>query len=397
MLTTPSAGSKAPAMARARSPWQDAVAAAGKLGKALLGEAGDVALRAAAGEPRRVVRHLLDPATGLAVREVLDRERLGTLARTFRDEASELALATAWRAATVPGVRQALDPDVRALVAEVTALLRQAALTPVDPDTVDRDGTALIQALAPPVDALMRGYFRFEVEGLDRVPRGPALLVSNHEAGTSFVQVLGMGARFYLERGLEERIVGLMHDRLFQVPLLANLLGHLGAVRASHEAADAAFTRGWKVYVAPGGNLDAFRPYAERHVVKLGGRRGWIRLARRNRVPVVPVVFIGGQETFFVLDDGQYLAQNLGLKKRFRIDTLPLWLGLPFGVGLGPVFHVPLPAKCKVRFLDPVAIGDPEPGETDAAFESRMYDEVLSVMQAAMDEMAAERSLPLLG
>ncbi len=371
--------------------------AALRLGKALLEETGDLALRAAAGEPGRPDRHLHDPAPVRAVRRALEPERLEELARTFRSEASELALETAGRAASVPGLGRALDPETRALIAEVAGLLRRAALTPVDPDDVDRGGAELIRAVAPPVDALMRGYFRFEVEGIDRVPRGAALLVSNHEAGTTFVQVLGMGARFYLERGLDERIVGLMHDRLFDVPLLANVLGHLGAVRASQRAADDALSRGFKVFVAPGGNLEAFRPYSQRHVIKLGGRRGWVRLARRNRVPIVPLVFIGGQETFFVLDDGQYLATNLGLRKSLRIDTLPVWLGLPFGVGLGPLFHLPLPAKCKVRFLDPVEVRDGPPGETDAQLEARVYDEVVAAMQAAMDEMAAERTLPVLG
>ncbi len=277
-------------------------------------------------------------------------------------------------------------------------LLREAALAPVDPYDVEYDNDELRERLAPAVDTLVSTYFRFEVEEMDRVPPGRALLVFNHDSGTTALPVLGLGARWIVERGTEERFVGLMHDRLFQVPVIGNLLGHLGGVRASHEAAEAAFRAGHKVLVAPGGNLEAFRPFKQRNVIKFGGRTGWVKLALRNQVPIVSVVFHGGQETFVVLHDGQILARALGLKKLFRFDTFPIFLGLPWGVGLGPIFHLPLPVKCSARFLDPYPLDGYSPEDADDPRVVRqLYARITREMQHALEDMAAKRKIPFLG
>jgi 1-acyl-sn-glycerol-3-phosphate acyltransferase len=281
---------------------------------------------------------------------------------------------------------------------ETLTLLREAALTPVDPDDVRRDNNELIQRLVPAVDALIRLYFRLDVEGLDKVPEGRSLLVFNHDSGTTSLPILGLGARYYLERGYGERLIGLMHDALFEVPALGNLLGALGAVRASPENADEVLRRGHKVVVAPGGNLEAFRPYSARHTIRFGGRTGWIKLALRHGVPITPVVFIGGQETFFVLHDGQALARALGLKKRFRLDTFPIFLGLPWGIGLGPIFHIPLPAKCQAKILDPISLEGTSPEDADDPRVVReLYALITHTMQDALEKMAARRRIPFFG
>jgi 1-acyl-sn-glycerol-3-phosphate acyltransferase len=264
-------------------------------------------------------------------------------------------------------------------------LIREAAVTPQDPDAVERDNGELIERLAPVIDEVFRAYFRFEVEGIDTVPRGPALMVFNHEAGISFAQILGMGARWYLRRGTSDPIMALMHDAMFGVPLLGNFLARLGAVRASRGAARAVLERGVKIAVAPGGNLEAFRPWSERHLIKFGGHRGWARLALETGTTVVPIVFSGGHDTFLVLHDGHQLARLLGMHRWLRTDTFPVFLGLPWGLGVGPLFHLPLPVKCAVRFLEPIEVARDASG--DAAAVDDLYVRVASRMQAALYEM----------
>lgn len=76
--------------------------------------------------------------------------------------------------------------------------------------------------------------------------------------------------------------------------------------------------------------------------------------------------------------------------------TFPLVLGLPWGLSLGPLFHLPLPTRCDVRVLDPIdapAFGAPDdPRAADA-----LYDAVTTGMQAAMTEMASKRRWPVIG
>ena len=69
-----------------------------------------------------------------------------------------------------------------------------------------------------------------------------------------------------------------------------------GTLRASHESARKAFSRGRKVQVFPGGNLEAFRSYKERNRIVFGNRRGFVKLAIREQVPIIPAVFVGGHE-----------------------------------------------------------------------------------------------------
>ncbi|MBM4371046.1 MAG: glycerol acyltransferase, partial [Deltaproteobacteria bacterium] len=154
--------------------------------------------------------------------------------------------------------------------------------------------------------------------------------------------------------------------------------------------------RGRKILVAPGGNLEAFRPWTQRFRIRFGGHRGFARLALRHRVPVVPAVFAGGHESFVVLHDGRFIVEALDLHRRLRLDTFPLVLSLPWGLSLGPLFHLPLPTRCDVRFLDPIDPAAFGPPGDEAAAEA-LYEAVTGAMQGALTEMGARRQWPVIG
>jgi 1-acyl-sn-glycerol-3-phosphate acyltransferase len=267
--------------------------------------------------------------------------------------------------------------------------LVRAATTPIDPTDPDGLDPELITALARPVQKLCRVWFGLEVEGIEHLPEGPALLVGNHNSGSSFVEAMGVAAESHLQRP-DLPWHGLAHDAIIGLPALGRVLHRLGALKAGHETAAGAFARGRKVIVFPGGNREAYRPFRRRYRVEMGDRRGFVKLALRHRVPIVPVVFVGGHSGFIVLDDGKRLARLLRAERWLRSDTWPLWVGLPFGVFLGPGMHVPLPVKCTTRFLppiDPLDHGDPE----DPATVEKVFTAVETAMQLAMDELAAAR------
>ncbi len=167
---------------------------------------------------------------------------------------------------------------------------------------------------------------------------------------------------------------------------------------ATHDGRGIAAVSGKKVFVFPGGNLEAFRPYRDRYKITFGGKKGFIRLALRERVPIIPVVLVGGHETFFVLHNGEALAKLLRLKKLVRSETCALFLGLPWGLGFGPIFHLPLPAKSQVRFLKPISLKkySPKDIKNEKAVDE-IYEKVTSSMQAAVDELSAKRKFPIIG
>lgn len=267
--------------------------------------------------------------------------------------------------------------------------VRRAATTPVDPADPDAVDTTLLRDLAGPVDALCRAWFRLDVQGLNNIPSGPALVVGNHNSGVSFVEALGTGARVYLHHGTSTPWHGLAHDAIIDMPGLGPLLTRLGALRAGHDTAAAAFARDRKVLVFPGGNREAFRPWRQRNEVHFYGRTGFVRLALRHRVPIVPVAYHGGHSAFIVLRSGRRIARYSGLGKAIRTDAWPLFIGLPWGIGLGPLFHVPLPVRCTTRFLEPIPTAHlPPDAANDPEVVAALRDEVQSRIQAALDDMA---------
>jgi 1-acyl-sn-glycerol-3-phosphate acyltransferase len=168
-----------------------------------------------------------------------------------------------------------------------------------------------------------------------------------------------------------------------------------GTVAANHENAHAALATGSALLVYPGGDYEVHRPSWESAKVDFGGRKGFIRLALDEDVPIVPVVSIGGQETALFLSRGEWLAKLLRLDTMFRLKVLPISIALPWGLNVGDMLgHIPLPSKITIEALDPIDLReefgkDPDPDE--------VYEEVVSRMQKTLTALQAERRLPVIG
>ncbi len=243
-------------------------------------------------------------------------------------------------------------------------------------------------------------YFRPEVRGFDRVPeRGPMLVVGNHSGGQMPPDIPVLLTAWWRERGEDEPIHALFHSFLLRLPGMGALMERAGAVEAGQDDAEQVLRGGSVLIVYPGGDREVFRPWSERNRIDLGGRMGAVRLALRTQVPVVPTVSVGAHETVVVLARGERLARMLGLDRRFRITTMPLVFGPPFGVVPGGIPTWPLPAKITVELLDPIDWSSrfgPEAAEDDTVVRE-CYDELVDVMQTALDRLAAERRFPIIG
>jgi 1-acyl-sn-glycerol-3-phosphate acyltransferase len=129
--------------------------------------------------------------------------------------------------------------------------------------------------------------------------------------------------------------------------------------------------------------------------VDFGNRKGFIRLALEQDVPIVPVVAVGGQETALFLSRGEHLAKALGLDRLFRLKVLPISIGLPWILNVGDMLgHIPLPAKLTVEALPPIHLREEFGPEPDV---DEVYDHIVRLMQDTLEALAAERRLPVLG
>ena len=263
-------------------------------------------------------------------------------------------------------------------------------VTPRADDPLDERDPEFIDATIDLYNGLLKPYFRPEVRGLEKIPDGPVLLVGNHSGGTLIADTFVFAYAFIKHFGSERLFHQLVHDVAINLPMVARGLRKYGGMAASHENAERALERGAAVLVYPGGDWESYRPTWQQDKVDFAGRRGFLRLARKMGVPIVPVVAIGGQETALFLTRGEGLAKATGFDRLTRIKVMPFQIAPPFGLTfLDLPTRIPLPAQITVQVLDPISLDDID-GEP-------AYDHVTGVMQEALDELDSERTVPILG
>lgn len=273
---------------------------------------------------------------------------------------------------------------------------RRLVVRRADQDPFDRRDPDYIRRTLPALRALSEIYFRAEVRGLDNIPpSGPVLLVGNHSGGTIIVDTFVFAQAFYDHFGADRVFHQLAHDLVFKVPGVRALLTPYGTVPAAPQNMRTALARGAALLVYPGGDRETYRASWHSAEIDFAHRSGFVRLALELDVPIVPVVAIGGQETALFLGRGERVARLLHLHQLLRLDVAPVQIAPPWGVTVLDVpGRVPLPAKITVDVLPPIDLRAELGDDPDV---ERGYDLVTARMQDALDELAADRTLPLIG
>jgi len=259
----------------------------------------------------------------------------------------------------------------------------------------DRDPQAIAQ-LMPIWEWFYRYYFRVTSDGWQHVPpTGQFLIVGSHNGGLAAPDMF-MGMYDWFRRfGTDRAIYGLMHPMVWKVfPEMARQATICGAVQAHPRMAIAAFRRGASVLVFPGGAQDVFRPHALRDRIYFHDRKGFIKLALREGVPILPFVSHGAHDTLFVLGDlydgMRQLHEKFGMPWLFGLDpeVFPVYVGLPWLLAIGPLPNFPLPAQIHTRFCEPIAFDRSGPGAAhDRDYVDKCYDRVVTAMQRSLDDL----------
>jgi 1-acyl-sn-glycerol-3-phosphate acyltransferase len=276
---------------------------------------------------------------------------------------------------------------LRELSQQVSRFVPRADLDERDPDYI-RERLPLFWLYASI-------WYRGEVRGLGNIPdSGPVLLVGNHSGGNMLPDTLVFTLAFSTYFGVERSFYQLAHNLVLAMPGLG-WLRKFGTVAASHENARKALRSDAALLVYPGGDYEVHRPIWERNRVDFNGRKGFLRLAIEEDVPIVPVVAIGGQETAVFLSRGERLARLLALDRIFRLKVLPISLALPWGVNVGDMLgHIPLPAKITIETLPAVHLREQFGPDPDV---DEVYDHLIGVMQESLDALSSERRFPVIG
>jgi 1-acyl-sn-glycerol-3-phosphate acyltransferase len=281
------------------------------------------------------------------------------------------------------------------LIAGLGANVGQQVIDRIPVADLDERDPDYIRENLPGAWLLASFYFRADVRGLHNIPaEGPVLMVGNHSGGNMTPDTTVFTLAFTTYFGVERRFHQLAHNLVLAMPSLG-FLRKYGTIAAGQDNARKALQTGAAVLVYPGGDYEVHRPTWDSSKVDFGGRKGFIKLALEENVPIVPIVSIGGQETALFLTRGERLARLLALDRVARLKVLPVSLALPWGLNVGDMLgHLPLPAKITIEALPAIDLraqfgSDPDPGE--------IYDHVTRLMQDTLDALAAERWLPVIG
>jgi 1-acyl-sn-glycerol-3-phosphate acyltransferase len=239
------------------------------------------------------------------------------------------------------------------------------------------------QAVRRVYSPIYKHWFRVEWEGLEKIPeRGGALLVCNHAGAIpSDAPVIMHG----IEEELGRPVYG-MADFFFRtVPWLGTAWARAGGLTAHPDNALRLLRdRGELALVFPEGTKRPSKTYKDRYRLRRFGRGGFVEIAMRAGVPVVPIVCIGAEESMPIVFRLPSVAKALGVPY-VPVTANMLLLG-PLGV-LGY-----FPAKFKLRVLDPVRFDMPSGQERYS--KSRIMDEAEKIraqMQETIIDMLRDR------
>jgi 1-acyl-sn-glycerol-3-phosphate acyltransferase len=280
------------------------------------------------------------------------------------------------------------------LVGDAAAPAPAVASAPDEPVTLDGllrvdawGRSESVRALARTLyDPVYRHWLRTEWDGLERVPlEGGALLVGNHAGAIpSDAPVVMHG----IESELLRPVYGLAENLFRQLPVVGTLWSRAGGVPAHPDNAYRLLhDDGQLVLVFPEGTKATGKLVRDRYQLRRFGRGGFVEIAMRAGVPIVPIAVVGNEEAMPILWKSNRIAKATGLPYvPFTANQLvfgPLGLVAPF------------PAKFKLRVLPPVHFD--VASDQERYSRSRVMDESerirQTVQEALYDMLRTRRSV----
>ncbi|MEA2472804.1 MAG: hypothetical protein QOE06_719 [Thermoleophilaceae bacterium] len=240
-------------------------------------------------------------------------------------------------------------------------------------------------------------WFRMEMEGWENIPDSASLLIGIHSGAPFVWDAWTVGIHWWRHFGDERTLHGTAHDALMAAPGIGGYFRRMGVLPAAPDSISAALAAGHDVALWPGGEVDSLRPWTKRDEAVLAGRKGFVRMAIRAGVPIVPISTVGGPDSMPVLFSGRKLAKALQLDRIARLKMFPIAVSAPWGIGPALLPEIPLPTKIRTAFQEPITFANDPDKANDDDYVDRKYHEVRDSIQRGMDALARRRRLPLFG
>jgi len=227
-------------------------------------------------------------------------------------------------------------------------------------------------------------YHRYAVDGLEHLDVREARLIAGYHGRPLAYDMCMLTVALYDRLGYLPH--GMVHRGVRYVPPMRWLARGLGFVIADGEELAAAVRRGEHIMVTPGGGEEGCRRFDDTYRVRWGDRVGYVRLAVKYGLQIVPVGAAGADGGYIGLNSGVALGRRVGLPKDYA------WMAW---TGVGPTGLWPLSPPFPVRMyqligtpIDPRDAGAVSTDDREALL--RVHRQVVAAVQSLLDR-ARER------
>lgn len=241
----------------------------------------------------------------------------------------------------------------------------------------------------PLLETLCKRYFRVALAGAEHLPEnGRALLVANRSGALPWD---GLVLRTALRAARPSLcpLRWLAEDSVIHYPFMGVMMNRLGAVRACPENAERLLSQDRMVAVFPEGAQGSRKLFRDRYRLQRFGRGGYVKLALKFGVPILPTAIIGAEETNPVLGRSRLLGRIVGTESMPITPTFP-WLG-PLGL-------LPAPIKWRIAIGEPIDLSKHGPRSADDALVvHRLNEQIRASLQTLVDQSKTARGRALFG
>ncbi|MBT3181707.1 MAG: acyltransferase family protein [Deltaproteobacteria bacterium] len=230
---------------------------------------------------------------------------------------------------------------------------------------------------------LYHQYFRVDTVGIKSIPaKSPAILVGNHSGTLPYDGTMSHMAIFN-EHPKQRLLRFLVDDFVNNIPLVGGAIEKMGGIRASFDNATELLRKGHLVMIFPEGTDGIGKTYDEKYQLRPFDHAGFVRLAIKMRVPVIPVSIIGAEEIHPLIWKSKTMAEKLGVPYIPFTPTFP-WLG--------PLGFIPLPTKWKIVFGKPIRYTKFKTSDARRnKLVSQEADKVRAIIQNTLDRELKKR------
>lgn len=228
-------------------------------------------------------------------------------------------------------------------------------------------------------------YHRYTVDGLHHLDGKRSMLIVGYHGRPLAYDMCMLTVALYERLGYLPH--GVVHRGLNVSPAFSWLPESLGFVSGDGESIRRAVASGEHVMVTPGGAGEGCRHFRQRYRVDWK-TLGYLRLARKYRLPIVPVGAAGADDTYIGLNDAEALGRTLGVPRQW---AWALWLGVG-PLGFYP-FSPPFPVRLRQLIGPPI---DPWTGATIASDDDtgllEIHRVVIRTVQDLLDRARETRT-----